>query len=260
MEKPTSATSANSAQSARPRRSHAQARAEMREGILRVGGELLEKDGPAGLSVREIARGLDVASSAIYRHVSSRDDLLTLLLEDAFTDLADRVDAALADASTEGGAGKAALAALAGAMQTWAIEQPQRWALVYGTPVPGYAAPAERTTGPGTRVMARFMTILVRGESASWASAHESAAADRPCPAQVSAPGDAYSTVLTEGARELGVDAPPALVAASVLAWTGLVGLISAQLFGQLGADIAPHGDEMLAQWVDVTAGAFGLR
>ncbi|MBK0331127.1 WHG domain-containing protein [Brachybacterium sp. MASK1Z-5] len=252
--------SATSAKSARPRRSHAQARAEMREGILRVGGELLEKDGPAGLSVREIARGLDVASSAIYRHVSSRDDLLTLLLEDAFTDLADRVDAALADASTQGGAGKAALAALAGAMRGWAIEQPQRWALVYGSPVPGYAAPAERTTGPGTRVMARFMEILVGGESASGSSVQEGAPSGGPGSVLASAPGEGYSAVLAAGAGELGVDASPALVAASVLAWTGLVGLISAQLFGQLGADIAPHGDEMLAQWVDVTARAFALR
>ncbi|MFE5777666.1 TetR/AcrR family transcriptional regulator [Brachybacterium sp. NPDC056505] len=257
MEKPTSATSAKSA---RPRRSHAQARAEMREGILRVGGELLEKDGPAGLSVREIARGLDVASSAIYRHVSSRDDLLTLLLEDAFTDLADRVDAALRDASTEGGAGKAALAALAGAMRGWALEQPQRWALVYGSPVPGYAAPAERTTGPGTRVMARFMEILAAGESASGPSAQEGAHSGGPGSVLASAPGEAYSEVLAAGAGELGVDASPALAAASVLAWTGLVGLISAQLFGQLGADFAPYGDEMLAQWVDATAGEFGLR
>lgn len=257
MEKPTSATSAKSA---RPRRSHAQARAEMREGILRVGGELLEKDGPAGLSVREIARGLDVASSAIYRHVSSRDDLLTLLLEDAFTDLADRVDAALRDATTEGGAGKAALAALAGAMRAWAIEQPQRWALVYGSPVPGYAAPAERTTGPGTRVMARFMEILAAGESASGPSAQERAHSGGPGSVLASAPGEAYSAVLAAGAGELGVDASPELVAASVLAWTGLVGLISAQLFGQLGADFAPYGDEMLAQWVDATAGVFGLR
>lgn len=257
MEKPTSATSAKSA---RPRRSHAQARAEMREGILRVGGELLEKDGPAGLSVREIARGLDVASSAIYRHVSSRDDLLTLLLEDAFTDLADRVDAALADASTKEGAGRPGLAVLADTMRGWALEQPQRWALVYGSPVPGYAAPAERTTGPGTRVMARFVEILAAGEAASARSAQESTPTGGRSPLLTSAPGEAYSDVLASGAAELGVDASPELVAASVLAWTGLVGLISAQLFGQLGADFAPHGDEMLAQWVDVTAGAFELR
>ncbi|WP_152351878.1 TetR/AcrR family transcriptional regulator [Brachybacterium subflavum] len=257
MEKPTSATSATSA---RPRRSHAQARAEMREGILRVGGELLEKDGPAGLSVREIARGLDVASSAIYRHVSSRDDLLTLLLEDAFTDLADRVDAALAVASTKGGAGRPGLAALADTMRGWALEQPQRWALVYGSPVPGYAAPAERTTGPGTRVMARFVEILAAGEAASARSAQESTPTGGRSPVLTSAPGEAYSDVLASGAAELGVDASPELVAASVLAWTGLVGLISAQLFGQLGADFAPHGDEMLAQWVDATAGAFELR
>lgn len=247
----------------------------MREGILRVGGELLEKDGPAGLSVREIARGLGVASSAIYRHVSSRDDLLTLLLEDAFTDLAQRVDSALGDAASEGDAsegespthgleGRSALAALAGTMRSWAVEQPQRWALVYGTPVPGYAAPAERTTGPGTRVMARFLGILARGGSEASSAARGAASADSrgrsAVQGQWQGPGEAYSAVLADGVEALGVDASPQLAAAGVLAWTGLVGLISAQLFGQLGEDFAPHGEEMLSEWVDATAGEFGLH
>lgn len=242
-------------ESQRPRRSHAQARAEMREGILRVGGELLAKDGPAGLSVREIARGLGVASSAIYRHVASRDELLTLLLEDAYTDLADWVDAALAGAS-----GRDALAALAGTMRAWAVNEPQRWALVYGSPVPGYVAPAERTTGPGTRVMARFLGLLAAGESAESAAAPGDVRDAAQVPRQTAVPSPEYAALLTAGAAELGVEAEPALAAAGVLAWTSLVGLISAQVFGQLGQDFTPYGEEMLTAWVRATADTFGLN
>lgn len=224
----------------------------MREGILRVGGELLAQDGVAGLSVREIARGLGVASSALYRHVASRDELLTLLLEDAFTDLAGRVDETVGH-----DVGHAGLAALAGAMRGWAVEQPQRWALVYGSPVPGYAAPAERTTGPGTRVMACFLGILAQGGGSvkreSSGQEESSGAGEGP---ELS-PG--YASLLASGADELGVQASPMLTAAAVEAWTGLVGLISAEVFGQLGSDFAAFGDEMLQRWVDTTAQRFGL-
>ncbi|MBN9613658.1 MAG: TetR/AcrR family transcriptional regulator, partial [Actinobacteria bacterium] len=127
-----------------PRRTHAEARAQMREGILRLGNAQLAEVGAAALSVREIARGLGVSSSAIYRHIASRDELLTILLVDTYTDLA---DAALADQSDSRGPAES-LGALARGMRGWAVRNPARWALAYGSPVPGYSAPAEQTTGP----------------------------------------------------------------------------------------------------------------
>src|SRR5699024_5551260 len=64
--------------------------------IVELGNAQLVEQGVAGLSVREIARGLGMVSSAIYRYVSSPDELLTLLMVDAFAELADAVDAAVA--------------------------------------------------------------------------------------------------------------------------------------------------------------------
>lgn len=122
--------------------------------IVELGNAQLVAHGVAGLSVREIARGLGMVSSAIYRYVSSRDDLLTLLIVDAFVDLADTVDAAIAE--VEGAAGadpRARLLALGDAMCGWALAHPERWTLLYGTPVRDYAAPAETTNADGTRVM-----------------------------------------------------------------------------------------------------------
>lgn len=128
--------------------------------IVELGNTQLIEQGVAGLSVREIARGLGMVSSAIYRYVGSRDELLTLLIVDAFADLADSVDAAVSAAGTsEGGDPRARFLALGDAMCAWAIAHPERWTLLYGTPVRDYAAPADTTNADGTRVMQAVLHI-----------------------------------------------------------------------------------------------------
>ncbi len=119
--------------------------------IVELGRRHLVTEGAAGLSLRAIARDLGMVSSAVYRYVASRDDLLTLLLVDAYSELADAVDRA---ATTAGGQWRNQLLAIAHAARAWAVDQPARWALLYGSPVPGYHAPRERTVAPGTRVVA----------------------------------------------------------------------------------------------------------
>ncbi len=66
--------------------------------IVELGRRHLVTEGAAGLSLRAIARDLGMVSSAVYRYVASRDDLLTLLLVDAYSELADAVDRAAAAA------------------------------------------------------------------------------------------------------------------------------------------------------------------
>src|SRR5215472_1888721 len=60
------------------------ARAEITAEILDAGRRHLAREGAAGLSLRAIARDLGMASSAVYRYVASRDDLLTRLIIDAY--------------------------------------------------------------------------------------------------------------------------------------------------------------------------------
>src|SRR5699024_11458025 len=64
--------------------------------ILRLGREQLATVGPANLSLRAIARELGIVSSAIYRYVRSREELLTLLIIDGYTSLGEEVDQAVA--------------------------------------------------------------------------------------------------------------------------------------------------------------------
>ncbi|MFS0896169.1 TetR/AcrR family transcriptional regulator [Mycolicibacterium litorale] len=197
-------------------------RARMETQIVEVGRRHLITDGPAGLSLRAIARDLGVVSSAVYRYVSSRDDLLTLLLVDAYSELADLVD----EAAASGDPGwRNRILRMAHAAREWAVSQPARWALLYGTPVPGYRAPADRTTGPGTRVVGALFGAVAAGIAAGEVD-------DSGISASQALSGD-----FDQLRQEFGFTGGDAAVARTVTLWAGLVGAISLEVFGQYGAD-----------------------
>ena len=190
--------------------------------IVEVGRRHLVESGAAGLSVRAIARELGMVSSAVYRYVSSRDDLLTLLLIDSYTELADAVDAARASGA---GAWTEQLPAMARAARGWAIAQPACWALLYGSPVPGYHAPAELTVGPGTRVVGALFDVVSAGIDAGDVTTSNSVVAQ-----SISQDFDAIRA-------EFDFPGDDAAVMKCLVLWAGLVGAISLEVFGQYGAD-----------------------
>jgi AcrR family transcriptional regulator len=189
--------------------------------IIELGRRHLVTEGAAGLSLRAIARDLGMVSSAVYRYVSSRDDLLTLLLVDAYSELGDAVDRAGATA----GSWRDRLLAMAHAARGWAIDQPARWALLYGSPVPGYHAPREHTVGPGTRVVGALFGAIGAG-IASGDIPQSNAAAAQP-----------LSSDFDRLREEFEFTGDDSAVAKCFLLWAGLVGAISLEVFGQYGAD-----------------------
>jgi AcrR family transcriptional regulator len=191
--------------------------------IVELGRRQLATTGAADLSVRAIARELGMVSSAVYRYVSSRDDLLTLLLVDAYTELADDVDAARA--ANGRGAWTEQLVAMARAAREWALTQPASWALLYGSPVPGYHAPAELTVGPGTRVIGALFGVVASGVAAG-----DVPTIDIEVEQSMSADFDAIRT-------EFDFAGDDTAVARCFLLWAALVGAISLEVFGQYGAD-----------------------
>lgn len=207
--------------------------------ITETGRSQLENRGVAGLSLREVARELGVVSSAVYRYVSSRDELLTLLLVDSFDSLADAVDSV--DGAAAGRAADERLRTLADRVHRWARSHPEQWALIYGTPVRGYAAPPQHTTRPGTRVLARMAEIAADTGEAAVATGEGL--------------GEDAREVLEQGARDLGSDAHAGQVVFATTMWSGIVGAVSADLFGQWGADLAPHSDELFAAQIEILAG-----
>ncbi|MCX4728348.1 TetR/AcrR family transcriptional regulator [Streptomyces sp. NBC_01306] len=132
-------------------------RARLREQTRReakdIALEQLARTGPAGISVNAIAKAMGMTGPALYRYFASRDELLTALIADAYTGLAAALTRAAGGASGGATPGEGAqsvrgarLRGLAHAWRGWAKEHPERYLLIYGTPVPGYSAPEETRT------------------------------------------------------------------------------------------------------------------
>src|SRR6478609_8904445 len=129
--------------------------------VLEIGRQHLVEYGAAGLSLRAVTRDLGMVSSAVYRYVGSRDELLTLLVVDAYTELGDAADARLAELPRA--AWDTKVLAVCVTVREWALREPARYALLYGSPVPGYEAPGEQTTEPGTRVIRALVALVGEG-------------------------------------------------------------------------------------------------
>jgi len=191
--------------------------------IVRLGREQLATVTPAELSLRAIARELGIVSSAIYRYVKDRDELLTLLIVDAYDELGAAVEAAVAAAARRSPRARALVACQA--FREWALREPSRFALLFGTPVPGYAAPAERTVEPGTRVPAVLIALL-----------EEAWLAGDLTPPHGSVPRSVRRD-MDRIRQEFGLTVPPAALARGLGLWSALGGAVSFEVFDQYGRD-----------------------
>ncbi|HJW64451.1 MAG TPA: TetR/AcrR family transcriptional regulator, partial [Actinomycetes bacterium] len=116
--------------------------------IKAVARAQMAANGTAGVTLRAIAREMGMTAPALYRYFGSRDDLVTALVTDAYDALADAMEAAV-DAVAPGRHTDRVRAAF-GAFRAWGLEHPTEFALIFGSPIPGYVAP-EATRPAGTR-------------------------------------------------------------------------------------------------------------
>ena len=195
-------------------------RAEITRQILDAARRHLATDGASGLSLRAIARELGVSSSAVYGYVASRDELLTRLIVTAYDTLGSAAEVREAAVDRADLAGR--WAAACGAVRGWALANPNEYALIYGTPVPGYIAPAA-TIAPAARVSSVLLSIL------------RDVAAGRPtpAPAEDGVPRDDREA-LAPARSIVGPEVPDALLHQGLMAWAALFGTVSFELFGQL--------------------------
>jgi AcrR family transcriptional regulator len=202
------------------RRARQRAREDLVREIVEVARQKLATDGAAALSLRAVARELGMVSSAVYRYVASRDELLTLLIVDAYDSLgaaAERAEAKVDRADVVG-----RFDAICHAARRWALRHPHEYALIYGSPVPGYAAPQE-TVGPATRVTRLLATLL--------AEMRQGGLVD---PASVPDHGPGLRKALAPVRTAIADEVPDDMVLRGIMAWTYLFGAISFELFGHL--------------------------
>ena len=213
------------------------ARAQMRTEILDAAREQLAAQGVGTLSLRGVARDLGMAPSAVYRYFENRDVLLTALIVDAYDALGDAVERAERRVARDDLSGR--WGTIARAVRRWALANPSLYALVYGSPVPGYAAPPE-TVVPATRVTQRLAALvqdaLAAPSSAAGPPALDTAAPVSPEAAQGLAPLSEF----------LGPNTSPERAVRSLMAWTWLFGAVSFELFGQLNGAVLPEQREQV--------------
>ena len=206
----------------------------------------------AQLSLRGVARELGMVSSALYRYFPSRDDLLTALIIDAYDALATAAEAADAVAAARPGAtARDRWRACCQAIRGWAIDHPHEYALIYGSPVPGYHAPPD-TIAHAARV-ASVLGALLQGAHASDGdrSNSNSATGGPGLPGRLEAQAELVAAAVAPGVA-------PDVAARGLIAWTQLFGMISFELFGQLVGTADP-ADDFFSYAIDQTATLAGL-
>ncbi|MDP9241402.1 MAG: TetR/AcrR family transcriptional regulator [Actinomycetota bacterium] len=208
------------AQSGPPRTARARARDELTREIKDTARHQLAGHGSAGLSLRAVAREMGMVSSAIYRYFPSRDDLLTARIVDAYNAVG--AAAELAESAVRRGDLVGRWMAVARAARHWALAHPQEYALIFGSPVPGYAAPAD-TVDPAARIPLLVLQILADADEGGQVPS----STGRPMPRAVRADMTALRRLVAPRLSE-------PVLARAVLAWTELVGSISFELFGHL--------------------------
>ena len=212
-------------------RYRAQVRGEVKQAALRQ----LAESGPAGLSVSAIGKQLGVSGPALYRYFASRDELLTELVIDAYHDLADALRAAAAQRA--GLDPRARFEALARAYRSWALAQPHRYRLLFGPPLPGYDAHAQRLVDASQTAMSELLGVLRElGDRAA-------VPPPQPLASQLTAWAQAHDP---------GVD--PATALRAVLTWSRVHGLVSLEIAGNF-ASMGIDPDQLFeAQLTTLTA------
>lgn len=178
----------------------------------------LASGGGAALSMRAIAREMGMASSALFRYFHNRDALLTELIIDSYSSLAESAEAAQARAHD--GSIQDRWVAICHGVRDWALAHPHEYALIFGSPIPGYAAP------PGTIAPASRVPLLLGDLLGDLAPESPDAAGVRPePPAAVQRAIDPVRPMMPEGV-------PTDLIVRGLMAWTYLFGAVSFEVFG----------------------------
>ncbi|PLW66205.1 TetR family transcriptional regulator [Streptomyces sp. SCUT-3] len=228
------------------REARERARAEVTRAIKDEARRRLAAEGADRLSLRAVARELGMVSSALYRYFPSRDDLLTALIVDAYDALGE--EAEKASARADDAPPVRHWVEVCRAARAWALAHPHEYALLYGSPVPGYRAP-QATVEPASRVAAVLIGVVREAHAAGALRFDPRAAEPQP---EVLRDADRL-------AEEMCPELPRPVVARLVATWAQLFGLISFEVFGHF-TKVVEARDAFFDSNATGLAHAIGLR
>jgi AcrR family transcriptional regulator len=204
----------------------ARRRAWTREEIKASALRQLAEDGVEGLSLNAIAKELGMTGPALYRYVTSRDELLADLVVDAWEELADTLERAAEDSA--GASAGERLAAIGLAYRAWGTAQPHRYRLAVQTRLGSGELAPERVIPAAQRAM----TVILDAVEALPKARR----------AKVELPAELSAELETWAERVGGPPRPPGVLLRGVLFWSRLHGLISLELDHHLASmQLAPE-------------------
>jgi AcrR family transcriptional regulator len=198
-------------------------RENTKQEIKAIAREHMGMYGTAGISLSAIARDMGVTYQALYRYYENRDDLITALIVDSYTDQAIAMENASAQKPEH--AYRDRMLDVVIAYRQWALDHPVDFQLIYGNPIPGYVAPAEVTTPKAWRGFRVVIEILH--------NAYKSGALSLVLPEYE----DAVQFHLPAAEEQVS----PQVVYAGVTGWTTVHGLVSLELGHQLAMVLGDH-------------------
>lgn len=224
------------------------ARAGTMADLMAAARRQLAETGIDGLSLRSVARELGVVSSAVYRYVSNRDELITLLVLDAYEAMATRAEDADRRAAATGADPGTRWLAVAFAVLDWARLHPHEYGMLYASTAP-VETPDPHDSSP---VAVRLWRVILSIVDAAIASG-SLRPPERPF---------GFDGLLTPEAQVFSrAHASPfddALVRATAL-FTSLIGSVSATLFSRLRW-LSDDDDRLFALTVATSAEGVGLE
>jgi AcrR family transcriptional regulator len=226
-----------------PRTARDFARIEITRTILASARAQLAAVGPGELSVRAVARDVGLASSAVYRYFPSRDHLITALLVECYDESGEAVERA--DDAVSPTRYRKRWLAMAGALRAWAQANFHEYALLYGSPVPGYVAPDE-TIVPAQRVPARLLGLMAEVEGAGLPLGPGDSRVPRAVRASFRPIREAYGGVGDERMMR------------ALTAWATLLGQLTLELFGHLESGVLDY-DVHFTHMMERVADGLGL-
>jgi AcrR family transcriptional regulator len=192
----------------------ARLRAWTREEIKAAALRQLEERGVEGISLNAIAKELGMTGPALYRYVTSRDELVADLVVDAWEELADALERAAEE--NAGASAAKRLGAIGLAYRAWGTAQPHRYRLAIQTRL-----------GSGELAPERVIPAAQRGMGVILDALEDLPKARRPKlepPAELRPDLDAWTQ------RVGGPRLAPAILLRGVIFWSRLHGLISLEL------------------------------
>lgn len=209
----------------------------LKEVIKDVAWRQMVEVGAAGLSLRAIARDLGMSAPSIYNHYADRDALVTALIIDAYMSLGDyqlaaRDAVAIADL-------RGRWRATGEAYRAWALAMPQRYQLIFGTPIPGYEAPVLDVLPAGARSLSALVSVVDEARSAGRLNAIEFP--------QV----NIHAQPVFDAWQQYSGPYQPVSLAVALLIWGRVHGLVSLEL-GRSMPPFGPDGAALYAYELDL--------